>query len=70
MFEGYKNFTMAPIFDRKWVYAGTEGYPENYSPVEFVDPDYDKYPEFRHVRVNTVHIASGDCLYIPAYVWH
>ena len=70
VFEGYKNFSMAPTIDRKYLYIGTEGYPENYSPVEFVAPDYEKYPLLRHARIHTAHIAAGDCLYVPAYWWH
>ena len=44
VYEGYKNFTIVAPMDRKHIYAGTEGYPDNYSPVEFVAPDYNKYP--------------------------
>lgn len=41
VYEGYKNFTIVAPMDRKFIYAGTEGFPENYSPVEFVAPDYE-----------------------------
>jgi hypothetical protein len=70
VYEGYKNFTIVAPMDRKWIYAGTEGYPDNYSPVEFVDPDYVKYPMFKNARVKMAHIRAGDCLYVPAYYWH
>ena len=68
--EGYKNFTIVPPYDRDHVYAGYDGYPDNYSPIEFVNPDYERWPDFRNARVKTVHIAAGDCLYLPAYWWH
>ena len=68
--EGYKNFTVVPPYDRDFVYAGHGGLPNNYSPIEFVDPDYNKYPLFRQARIKTIHIAPGDCLYLPAYWWH
>lgn len=56
LFVGYKNFTVVHPQDRKYVYPGYNGYPDNYSPVEFVDPDYDLWPEFRKARVKTIHI--------------
>jgi hypothetical protein len=68
--EGYKNFTIVSPLDRAYVYAGYNGLPNNYSPIEFVDPDYEAYPLFKKARVSTVHIAPGDCLYMPAYWWH
>ena len=70
VFEGYKNFTIVPPHHREYVYAGFNGLPDNYSPVEFVDPDYEKYPLFKKAYVRTVHIAPGDCLYVPSYYWH
>jgi hypothetical protein len=44
VYEGYKNFSIVAPHDRKFIYTGTEGYPENYSPVELWAPDYVKYP--------------------------
>ncbi|CDW72979.1 gnat family protein [Stylonychia lemnae] len=70
VFEGYKNFSIVAPHERKYVYAGYEGVPDNYSPVEFVNPDYDKWPDFKKAHLRTVHIAPGDCLYLPAYYWH
>jgi hypothetical protein len=67
---GYKNFTIVPPHDRDFVYPGFNGLPDNYSPVEFVNPDYNLWPRFKEARVKTVHIGQGDCLYMPAYWWH
>lgn len=44
VYEGYKNFWIVPPADRKFIYVGTEGYPDNYSPVELLTPDFEKYP--------------------------
>ena len=52
------------------MYAGYEGVPDNYSPVEFVNPDYKKWPLFKKAHVRSVYIAPGACLYLPAYYWH
>ena len=70
VYEGYKNFTIVAPNDREFLYCGTEGYPENYTPVEFVDVDTVKYPLMTKARIKTVHIRAGDCLYVPAYYWH
>jgi hypothetical protein len=70
VFEGYKNFTIVSPLERMYVYPGYNGLPNNYSPIEFVSPDYEKWPEFKKARVKTVHIRRGDCLYLPAYWWH
>ena len=70
VYAGYKNFTIVAPYDRKWIYAGHHGLPSNYSPVEFVAPDYERFPLFEHARVKTVHIDKGDCLFLPSYYWH
>jgi hypothetical protein len=70
VYEGYKNFSIVRAEDRKYIYSGTEGYPDNYSPIEFVLPDYEKYPLSQYAVVKTIHIPAGDCAYIPAYYWH
>lgn len=56
VFEGYKNFTIVHAADRMYVYAGYDGLPDNYSPVEFVNPDLEKWPLFKHSRVKSVFI--------------
>ena len=70
VYAGYKNFTIVPQYDRDFIYAGDGGWPGNYSPVEFYDPDYEQWPLFRNARVTTVQIFPGDCLFLPAYYWH
>ena len=70
VYVGYKNFTIVSQYDRKWIYAGWNGLPDNYSPVEFVAPDYDKWPLFRNARPKTAHVAEGDCLFVPSYYFH
>ena len=50
VFEGYKNFSIVPPHHTAYVYAGYNGLPNNYSPMEFVEPDYDKYPLFKNAK--------------------
>ena len=70
VFAGYKDFTIVSQYDRKWIYPGYDGLPDNYSPVEFVAPDLEKWPLFKNARVKTAHIEAGDCFFLPAYYWH
>ena len=70
VYEGYKNFSIGRTEDRKWFYVGTEGYNDEYSPVEFVAPDYKRYPLLEKAVIKTIHIGPGDCMYIPAYYFH
>jgi len=51
VFEGSKNFTVVPPHHGPYVYAGHNGLPNNYSPMEFVAPDYEKYPLFKNAKV-------------------
>ncbi len=70
LFEGYKNFTVVSPFQRQFVYAGYNGIPDNYSPVNFTAPDLGQWPAFAEAEVVTFHVAKGDCLFMPAYWWH
>jgi hypothetical protein len=56
VYAGYKNFTIVPQYDRGYIYAGFNGVPANYSPLEFVKPDFEKWPDFAKARVKTAHI--------------
>jgi len=59
--EGWKDFTIVSPFERGMVYPGYTDengkyYPENYSPVNFDNPDYEKFPNFKLAKVHTVRI--------------
>jgi len=43
---------------------------ENSSPVNFWMPDLTKYPFFEDAEKEAVHLAPGDCIYIPAYYYY
>jgi hypothetical protein len=45
--------------------------PVNYSPVDFYNPDLEKFPDFDKIRGKmVVKINKGDALFIPAFWWH
>lgn len=56
IFKGHKNFTIVSTHERMHLYAGYNGLPNNYSPLEFVAPDYEKWPLFKNARLKTVSI--------------
>lgn len=74
--KGYKNFTIASPFLTRDTYVGAfdipnwELIPDNYSPVDFKNPDFEFYPAFKNVKVYTVHLKPGDCMFLPANWWH
>nr|CAI5821854.1 unnamed protein product [Callosobruchus analis] len=39
-------------------------------PVDFDNPDYTKFPKFKHVKGFETVVGPGDVLYIPIYWWH
>lgn len=45
--RGWKDFYIVSPFESLFVYPGQkEDYPSNYSPVNFDNPDFDKWPQF------------------------
>jgi hypothetical protein len=70
MIKGFKDLALTSPVQRKYLYAGSEGHPPNYSPVNYYKPDYEKYPMFRNAQVYYVRVNEGDCFYNPTYWWH
>mmetsp|Transcript_12901 Transcript_12901/g.12791 ORF Transcript_12901/g.12791 Transcript_12901/m.12791 type:complete len:248 (+) Transcript_12901:242-985(+) len=69
--KGYKNFTIVSPLQSHFVYhAEKPNMPKHYSPVNFDNPNLDKYPLFAKANVYKVHIKEGDCMYLPAFWWH
>lgn len=60
---------VSPIF-RKNIYVGQlEHLEKDESPMDFFDPDYDKFPYAKQFKFVEVELEAGDCLYIPAYFY-
>ncbi|WP_460634204.1 cupin-like domain-containing protein [Larkinella terrae] len=48
-------------------------YPENKgtrSPINYLKPDYEKYPKYRHATPLSVVLKAGETIYIPNGIWH
>ncbi|KAG2463016.1 HIF1N inhibitor, partial [Polypterus senegalus] len=69
--KGYKRCILFPPdqFDR--LYPFPVHHPcDRQSQVDFENPDYEKYPNFKNVIGYEAVVGPGDVLYIPMYWWH
>jgi Cupin-like domain len=53
----------------RYLYPVPGGYPF-VSPINPLDPDLDKFPEFVRVRPFVVTLEAGDILFVPSLWWH
>lgn len=74
--EGVKMVRMAAPTQRAWLYPGGRDtkasvrVPSHYSPVDFHEPDYFRFPLMRNVNFLDVNLEAGDALYIPSFWFH
>lgn len=40
------------------------------SPISFFKPDYQLYPEFKNAQTEFIKLKTGDCVFLPAYVFY
>ena len=60
---------VSPIF-RKNIYVGQlEHLEKDQSPMDFFNPDYEKFPYAKQFEFVEIELEAGDCLYIPAYFY-
>ena len=64
--KGQLEVHLVAAWDRLFAYAGYQ-MPENFSPVDFRNPDYRQYPNFNSAHKYAKTLKEGDCLYVPAY---
>ena len=65
VFDGKKEIKLVDPTRRKYVYAIS-----NYSPINFFNPDFDRFPLFKKAYPLTVTVNKGDILYIPSLWFH
>ena len=68
--KGREHFKLvSPIF-RKNIYAGTkEEFSNSFSPLDFFNVDFQKYPLAAEVKFIDAVVEAGDCLYVPSYYY-
>lgn len=68
---GRKRVTLFPPENSVYLYARDENDSySNFSNIDLMSPDYNKYPHFRYAQPIECEIKSNDTLYIPKGWWH
>ncbi|MBN3283178.1 HIF1N inhibitor, partial [Polyodon spathula] len=69
--KGYKRCVLFPPDQFECLYPFPVHHPcDRQSQVDFENPDYQKFPNFKHVMGYETVVGPGDVLYIPMYWWH
>ncbi len=80
-FDGSRNMIAVMGGERRYILSHPEqcenlclyerGHPSaRHSAVDWSDPDYDEFPQFRDAEVNEVIMQAGDVLYLPTNWFH
>lgn len=43
---------------------------QTYTPIRIDQPDYEKYPKSKNLKVITCHVETGEILFNPSHWWH
>lgn len=71
MLGGERRYLLSHPGNCPHMYLHSMGHPsERHSKVNWSQPDLDRYPDFRHTRINEVVLQAGDVLYLPTYWFH
>ena len=65
---GEKEFILYPPNQTPYLYPDEE--LPNYSPVNIINPDYDKFPLFKKAKAVKVILQPGETIFIPSGWWH
>uniref|UniRef100_UPI00398F5827 hypoxia-inducible factor 1-alpha inhibitor isoform X2 n=1 Tax=Pristiophorus japonicus TaxID=55135 RepID=UPI00398F5827 len=69
--KGYKRCILFPPDQFDCLYPYPVHHPcDRQSQVDFENPDYERFPNFRNVVGYETVVGPGDVLYIPMYWWH
>ena len=70
-FSGTVDILIIPQLYRNTIYNFKKGYgPANYSPVNFFESEYGRFPKFAKAHRLLISLSKGDCLFIPAFWWY
>ncbi|XP_069096461.1 hypoxia-inducible factor 1-alpha inhibitor [Pleurodeles waltl] len=69
--KGFKRCILFPPDQFECLYPYPVHHPcDRQSQVDFENPDYERFPNFRNVVAYETVVGPGDVLYIPMYWWH
>jgi histone arginine demethylase JMJD6 len=66
--EGVKEYVAFPPDSQRFVYPQNPG--SNVSQMDIENPDYNRYPLFRHADGFRFELYPGETLFVPAGWWH
>lgn len=67
---GEKEVIVFPRDQESLMYPKKGGLLESRSPINIMDPDYEKYPKFKEATPIRSVIKAGEVFYIPNGIWH
>jgi len=67
---GEKEVIVFPKDQEELMYPGKGGLLASRSPINIMNPDYEKYPKFKDATPIKATIKAGEVFYIPSGVWH
>lgn len=67
---GEKEVIVFPREQESLLYPKGEGILESRSPINILNPDYEKYPKFKEATPIRATLKAGEVMYIPNGVWH
>ncbi|KAJ8318263.1 hypothetical protein KUTeg_003354 [Tegillarca granosa] len=69
--KGHKRFIMFPPSQFDCLYPYPVYHPcDRQSQVDFDEPDFERFPNFKKAHGFETFVGPGDVLYIPMYWWH
>ncbi len=68
-FGGPKHVLLIPPEQTKYMYKVPFSFSALHD-VDFLNPDYEKYPALKHIQGYRVELKHGDALFIPSGYWH
>ena len=80
-FDGSRNMVAVMGGERRYILSHPEqcenlclferGHPSaRHSAVDWSDPDWEEFPQFRNAEVNEIVMQAGDVLYLPTNWFH
>lgn len=70
LIDGKETFVLVSPIYRQNIYVGHfEKYLKHDTPMDFFNPDFDKYPDAEDVNFLSVTLEAGDCIYAPAFYY-
>lgn len=71
MNRGYKRCILFPPRDFECLYPYPVAHPcDRQSQVDILNPDYERFPNFKNAHPHECVLGPGEVLYIPMYWWH